>query len=422
MRKETHLLCQDGMTGVPSIETYMAQGGYRALMEALRGPDHVIAELKKSGLRGRSGSGFPTGSKWELVKATVAPCKYVVCNADEGEPGVCKDRFLLLRNPYALLEGMLLCGIAVGAETGYIYLRGEYEDVREVLEKAIVESYRNGYLGHSVMGSAVSFDVELRLGHGSYVCGEETALLESLEGKRGEPRYKPPYPGVAGLWDMPTVINNVETFINVPTVLNIGAEQYRKYGTPESPGTKLYTVSGNVCRPGVYELPLDVSVRELFQLAGGCPNGKELQGAQIGGGSGPFVGPDILDACFNFEDAATAGGMLGAGAIMFFDEDADVLALCENAMTFFSEHCCGKCTPCRVGCRVMLKQLRRIQSGQGDMSDLKKIKELGVHMQQSTVCNFGAAASTPILTALENFEQVFELAVQRGDRSVKGEE
>ena len=409
------------MVDPASSREYAEAGGYQALRRAIEAPDQVIPELKESGLRGRGGSGFPIGVKWELVRNTPAEQKYVVCNADESEPGTCKDRFALMAVPHALIEGMAVCGAAVGADKGCIYLRGEYSDVREMLESAIADAYANGYLGQGILGTGFSFDLEIRLGHGSYVCGEETAQLESIEGGRGEPRPRPPLPGVAGLWGAPTVINNVETFLNVPVVMDLGAKEYRKYGTEKSPGTKLITLSGNICRPGVYEFPMGITVGELFtEVGGGCPDGKKLLGVQVGGGSGVFIGPEILDVSFDFENMAGAGAVFGTGSLMFFDEDNNILDLCVNTMEFFSDESCGKCVPCREGCRILLGLLRKIKEGQGTPEDLEKLQEMGEHMKKSALCGFGQAAPVPLLTAMDGFSEAFRSAVKPVGTSLVG--
>jgi NADH:ubiquinone oxidoreductase subunit F (NADH-binding) len=304
---------------------------------------------------------------------------------------------------------MAICGVTVGASLGYIYLRSEYPYVRVILERAIADAYKNGYLGRGIMGPAFCFDLELRTGQGSYICGEETALLESIEGERPESHFKPPFPGTEGLWDMPTVINNVETFCNVPAIIRMGMEEYRKNGTVKSPGTKLITLSGNIRNPGVYEFPMGISVRTLFEeVGGGCPNGKKLLGIQVGGGSGAIVGTGFLDATFDIESCAAEGVGFGTGSLLFFDEDTCVVGLCRNIMEFFTEESCGKCTPCRLGCERMLHLLTEIEEGRGRAEDLEKLKKLGNYMKISSLCGMGQAAPTAVLTALENFGGVFE--------------
>ena len=409
--EETRIILRNAgkMNPVSSTE-YAATGGYLALKRAITTPDKVIPLIKEAGVRGRSGSGFPVGLKWEHVKnANSTGQKYIVCNADEGEPGTGKDRLIMMEDPHSMIEGMAICSVAVGADKGYIYLRREYPYIQDTLEKTIKDAYDNGYIGKSVMNSAFSFDIELRVGQGSYICGEETGMLESIEGERGEPRYKPPYPSTEGLWGKPTVVNNTETFCNIPIIIHNGPLEYRKYGTENCPGTKLITLSGHISNPGVYEFPIGTPIRVLFEeVGGGCPNGKKLLGMQTGGGSGAIVGTTVLDTMFDIEHCAEAGAVFGTGDIMFFNEDTCIIGLCRNIMEFFSKENCGKCTPCRIGCERILYILKKVENGHGDAEDLKKLVDLGHYMKESSLCGLGQTAPIPVLTALKNFRDVFE--------------
>lgn len=388
---------------------YAAAGGYDALKRAAAAPEEICGVVKASGLRGRGGAGFPVGVKWDITRNTQAAQKYIVCNADEGEPGTNKDRVLLSQIPHAVLEGMAIAGIAVGATKGFLYLRAEYPYVRDVLLKAIEDARNCGYLGKNLFGSGLDFDVELRTGQGAYICGEETALLASIEGKRGEPRLKPPFPGVSGLWGCPTVINNVESMANVPLILNLGAEEYRRYGTEKCPGTKLYTLSGSICNPGVYEFPVGVTIRELFEKAGGgCPGGKKLKAIQTGGASGPIVSPELLDTPMDIESCAAVGASFGTGDLMFIDEDTDLAALGRNLAGFFAGESCGKCTPCRLGARRMEQLLGQIETGTAQADVLDELVELGQYMRTSALCGLGQAAPQPVLSLVKNFRPELE--------------
>lgn len=341
----------------------------------------------------------------------------MVCNADEGEPATNKDRIIMSGDPNSLFEGMAIAGAAVGADKGYIYLRAEYPYVRVILEKALEDARANGYLGKNIMGTGFSFDIEVRSGAGAYVCGEETALLESIEGRRGEPRYKPPFPGVSGLWGKPTVINNVETFANVPIILNEGVESFRKYGTEKCPGTKLFTLSGNVCNPGVYEFPIGVTIRQLFEeVGGGCPNGRKLLAVQTGGGSGPIIPVSLLDTKMDIESCWEAGASFGAGDLMFIDDTNDIIDVCENLMEFFVEESCGKCTPCREGNYRLLELVRKFKNNTAEESDIALIESLAETMMDAALCGLGQASPCPLVSAIKFFREDFEKAIERGQK------
>jgi NADH:ubiquinone oxidoreductase subunit F (NADH-binding) len=387
---------------------YVNVGGYQGLKKALESPEKIIDNIKASGLRGRGGAGFPAGLKLSFTANTPADQKYIVCNADEGEPGTNKDRVIMERVPHRLFEGMAIAGIAVGADKGYIYLRAEYPYVAKTLERALADARKNGYLGSDIMNSGKNFDIELFIGAGAYVCGEETALLESIEGKRGEPRFKPPFPGVAGLWGKPTVINNVETFSNLPAIMVNGPEWYRSIGTEKCPGTKLFTLSGNISKPGVYEFPVGVTIRSLFEEAGGgCPNGKKLLAVQTGGASGNIIPPSLLDTPMDIDCCAIAGAVFGAGDLMFMDEDCCLLDVLENLMEFFEEESCGKCTPCREGNTRLLELIRKFKNGTAKEGDLELMVELGTLMTGGCLCGLGQASPSPVLSAVRFFPEIF---------------
>lgn len=409
MEETRRLLRLAGTIDPISCAAYVQAGGYRALEKAVAAPGGICEAVKASGLRGRGGAGFPVGIKWETTRAIDADQKYIICNADEGEPGTNKDRVLLSQAPHTVLEGMAIAGAAVGASKGYVYLRAEYPYVRDILLAAVKDAEANGCLGKNLFGSGLDFEVEIRTGQGAYICGEETALIESIEGNRGEPRSKPPFPGVSGLWGRPTVINNVESMANIPLIISEGPEEFRKYGTEKCPGTKLYTLSGSVKRPGVYEYPLGVSMRQLFEEAGGgCRDGKRLKAIQTGGESGPIVGPELLDTPMDIESCAAAGASLGTGDLLFLDEDVCLADLGRNIASFFAAESCGKCTPCRLGTRRIMELLDRLCRGTAEADVLEELEKLGAYMQQSTFCALGQAAPMPVLSLLRNFRGELE--------------
>lgn len=406
--------CLKPETLVPLSE-YEAKGGYQGLRKAIYAPEQIIPTLTASGLRGRSGSGFPVGAKWVTTQKTWSDQKYIVCNADEGEPETAKDHEILRTDPHAVLEGMCIAAVAVGAEEGIIYLRQEYAALVPVLEHCIRQAEQAGYLGDSICGTGQPFHVELRLGAGAYLCGEETALLESIEGRRGVTRLKPPYPGEKGLWQKPTIINNVETLAAVSEVLRYGAEAYRENGTEKCPGIKKMTLTGNINRPGVYDIPMGTTVREILEkYAGGTKDGKPLLAIQTGGQSGTIVTPDFLDVPFDIEQSAQAGGFFGTGDLMFLTEGVDLPELLVNITEFFVEESCGTCAPCRVGLVHLVKLLKQVAQGQAQPEDLERIRELAEQIKDTARCAFGTAAVTPVLSALANFRPLFECAAQKG--------
>ena len=406
---EQVLLKRVGKIDPISSEAY----GYEALRAACLDPDAVIPAITASGLRGRGGAGFPTGSKWAMVKEVEADQKYIVCNADEGKPGTNKDRVLLCGDPHAVLEGMAIAGIAVGADQGVLYIRAEYPYVHTILRKAIQDAEEHGFLGENIMGTGKRFFAQVRTGQGAYICGEETALLESIEGKRGETRTKPPYPTTAGLWGKPTVINNVETMACVPVAFQLGAD-YKKTGTEKCPGTKLFTVSGHVNRPGVYEAPHGITIGELLDMAGGMRDGKAVKAVQTGGCSGPIVGADKLSVPMTIEDCAANGCTLGTGDLMFLDDSVNFVDLAHNITEFYAGESCGKCIPCRWGLKKLTEMLADLLKGTLGEEDIPELEAVAQHASQGAFCPLGAAGPAPLLSILQNFRADFAAGIGKG--------
>jgi NADH-quinone oxidoreductase subunit F len=393
--------------GTTSLAEY---GKYFALEKALTmNPLDIVAELKASGLVGRGGAAFPTGIKGEGAATVKADQKYIICNADESEPGTFKDRILLLDDPHRTIEGMLIGAYAVGATKGYIYLRGEYPYILPVLENALQEARESNLLGENVLGSNFSFDIELRLGAGAYICGEETALFESIEGKRGFPRVKPPFPTTHGLFGKPTVINNVETICNLPLILTIGSTEYRKIGTEKSPGPKLFCVSGDVSRPGLYEVPFGLTLRELLEMAGGVADGKGLKAVLFGGAAGAFATSQHLDVKLTFEDLRSAGLPLGSGVVMVFDETRDMRLSLQELGHFFAHESCGKCYPCQMGTQRQKEILDRIASGHTMPGDLVRLQDVGWTMTDASLCGLGQTAASAVLSAIKLWPELFNV-------------
>lgn len=410
MKEMRVLLDKAGEISPISAKEYASVGGYEGLKKALQAPEEIIDIIKASGVRGRGGAGFPAGLKLSFTASTPADQKYIVCNADEGEPGTNKDRVIMEQIPHRLLEGMAIAGVAVGATKGYIYLRAEYPYVAAILEDALADARANGYLGTNILNSGFNFDIELFIGAGAYVCGEETALLNSMEGKRGESRFKPPYPGVEGLWGKPTVVNNVETLTNFPVIMVKGAEWYRGLGTETCPGTKLFTLSGNIANPGVYEFPVGTTIRTLFEeVGGGCPKGKKLYAVQTGGASGNIIPTSLLDTPMDVDCCAEVGATFGAGDLMFIDEDNCLLDVLENLMEFFVHESCGKCTPCREGNVQLLELIRKFKAGTAQEGDLDLMVELANFMVEGSLCGLGQASPNPILSAVRFFPTIFTI-------------
>ncbi|MGE5453675.1 MAG: complex I 51 kDa subunit family protein [Methylocystaceae bacterium] len=384
------------------VDEYINVGGYQALTKAKgQGQTDLIELIKQSGLRGRGGAGFNAGQKWSFAYRAQADEKYVVCNADEGEPGTYKDRLIMENDPHSLFEGMAICGYAIGAKKGYIYCRGEYPWVIELLRAAAAQAKAKGVLG--------DFDIEVRMGAGAYVCGEETALIESIEGNRGEPRFKPPYPPVSGLWGKPTIVNNVETFAAIPVIVEKGAAWYAAIGHPKYPGTKVLTLTGDINNKTFFEVPTNVTVREvIYQLGGGIPSGKKFKAVQVGGTSGGFMPEALLDTPIAFDTMAAVGATLGSGAVFVLDETRDLVDVMTAITYFFEEESCGKCAPCREGTMRMNELVEKINAGHGSASDVALIKKLGRVMSVACLCGLGQAAPAPVLTTLEHFAADYE--------------
>ncbi len=407
--KETRIILRRvGRIDPLSLEAYAGEDGYAALRKAVQTmtPEEVLETVIASGLRGRGGAGFPTGRKWSFVAAASGTEKVIVCNADESEPGTFKDRLILEGDPYAVLEGMALAGYAVGAREGWIYIRGEYAEAARRLETAIERAYAAGFLGEHILDTAFTFHIHLHRGAGAYICGEETALLESLEGKRGIPRVRPPYPTVAGYHGLPTVVNNVETLANVAPIVLQGAEWYRALGVANSPGTKIFTLSGDVAHPGAIEVPMGVTLRQLIELAGGMQG--EFKCAQTGGAAGTIVAADKLDRPLTFDSLREDGLSLGSGAILVCNRQRCVVDLAYVLMRFFKNESCGKCTPCRVGTLRLFEILERLRRGRGEAGDLERLEQFGRYVRDGSFCGLGQAAPTGLLTALHAFREEFE--------------
>jgi len=401
------LLRRIGQIDPENLSAYRASGGYAGLARAVEiGPEGIVQEVLASKIMGRGGAAFPTGRKWEAVAKAQGRPHFVVCNADESEPGTFKDRVLMEGDPFAVIEGMTIAGLATGAELGYLYVRGEYPLATERLGKAIASARAAGLLGTNVLNSGFAFDLELRKGAGAYICGEETALFNSIEGKRGEPRNKPPFPVQSGLFGKPTVINNVETLVNIPLILSMGGEAYSAIGTPGSSGPKLFCLSGHVERPGVYEVEFGVSLGELITLTGGIPGGKSIQTILLGGAAGTFVGPDKLSLRLTFEDTRTAGASLGSGVILVLDESVDLGDILLRVAAFFRDESCGQCVPCRVGTVRQEELLQRLHRGRsiGSRADeMALLKEIGQVMRDASICGLGQTASNAIESAFASF-------------------
>ena len=393
-----------------SLSDYQARGGYAGLKKALTmTPQNVLAEVKAAGLVGRGGAAFPTGIKWEGAAKAAGQPKYIVCNADESEPGTFKDRILMEEDPHRTLEGMIIAAHAVGASQGYIYVRGEYPYAFKVMSEAAAEARQGGVLGKNILGSELDFDIEMRLGAGAYICGEETALLESIEGKRGFPRIKPPFPTTHGLFGKPTVINNVETFCNVPLIVERGATEYRKIGTERSPGPKLFCMSGQVQRPGLYEVPFGITLRHLlFDLAGGLKPRRKLQAVLMGGAAGAFAVEKDLDVVLSFGNLSAAGLPLGSGAVMVFDDSANLRDVLKRLAHFFADESCGKCYPCQLGAHRQYEILDRSAAGHSLAGDRERLSDVGATMIDASLCGLGQTAATAVLSAMKLWPEMFD--------------
>ena len=399
-----------GVINPEDIDEYIAFDGYRALARVLieMNSDEVIETIEKSGLRGRGGAGFPTGKKWRATKDAEGDKKYVVCNADEGDPGAFMDRSILEGDPHAVLEAMEIAGFAIGAEKGYIYVRAEYPIAVHRLQIAINQAREYGILGKNIFGTKFNFDIEIRLGAGAFVCGEETALLESIEGRRGQPRVKPPYPAQSGLWGCPTLINNVETYANIAQIILKGAEWYSSIGTATSKGTKVFALGGNVNNVGLVEVPMGTTLREIvFDIGGGIPNGREFKAAQTGGPSGGCIPKEHLDTPIDYESLKEIGSMMGSGGLIVMDDTKCMVCLAKFYLQFTVSESCGKCTPCRIGTKRMLEILERLCSGEGDEYDIYRLEKLAVNIKKASICGLGQSAPNPVISTMKYFREEF---------------
>lgn len=399
-----------GVINPEEIDEYIAFDGYRALARVLMemSQDEVIDIIDKSGLRGRGGAGFPTGKKWRATKDAKGDTKYVVCNADEGDPGAFMDRSILEGDPHAVLEAMEIAGYAVGAKKGYIYVRAEYPIAVQRLKIAINQAREYGILGKNIFGTKFSFDIEIRLGAGAFVCGEETALLESIEGRRGQPRVKPPYPAQSGLWGCPTLINNVETYANIAQIILKGAEWYSSIGTANSKGTKVFALGGNVNNVGLVEVPMGTTLREIvFDIGGGIPNGREFKAAQTGGPSGGCIPKEHLDTPIDYESLKEIGSMMGSGGLIVMDDTKCMVCLAKFYLQFTVSESCGKCTPCRIGTKRMLEILEKLCSGEGEEYDIYRLEKLAANIKKASICGLGQSAPNPVISTMKYFREEF---------------
>jgi NADP-reducing hydrogenase subunit HndC len=392
-----------------NIGEYIANGGYTGLVKVLGGsPDDVIGELKKSGLRGRGGAGYPTWMKWKFCRAVVSSEKFVICNGDEGDPGAYMDRSVLEGDPHSVIEGMIIAAFAVGATKGYFYIRAEYPLAVERIKKAIEQAYEAGILGKDILGSNFSFDAEIRLGAGAFVCGEETALIASMEGKRGTPRPRPPYPSVKGLWDKPTVINNVETLANVPVIIARGGDWFASIGTPTSKGTKVFAVTGKIRNSGLVEVPMGTTLREIvYEICGGTASGKEIKAIQTGGPSGGVIPTEFLDTPVDYDNLQKLGSIMGSGGMIVMDEDDCMADIAKFYLGFCVDESCGKCAPCRIGGYQMLQVLNAVTDGTARPESLSQLKRISQAMQRASLCGLGQTAPNPVLSTIKYFEHEY---------------
>ncbi len=399
-----------GVISPEDIEEYIAFDGYKALGKVLTEmkPQDVIDEIKKSGLRGRGGGGFPTGVKWDFASKSVDNQKYVACNADEGDPGAFMDRSILEGDPHSLIEAMAIAGYAIGANQGYVYIRAEYPIAVARLQIAINQAKEYGMLGENIFGSDFSFDLGIRLGAGAFVCGEETALMTSIEGHRGEPRPRPPFPAVKGLFGKPTVLNNVETYANIPVIINNGADWFTDIGTEKSKGTKVFAVGGKINNTGLVEVPMGTTLREIvYEIGGGIPNGKKFKAAQTGGPSGGCIPDSLIDVAIDYDSLISIGSMMGSGGLIVMDEDTCMVDIAKFFLEFTVDESCGKCAPCRIGTKRMYEILEKITNGNGTMEDIEKLKQLCYSVKNGALCGLGQTAPNPILSTLRYFEDEY---------------
>ncbi|GMR19555.1 MAG: NADH-quinone oxidoreductase subunit NuoF [Gammaproteobacteria bacterium] len=402
-----------------TLDAYRKQGGYEVLTRIFKKKtpaEDIIEELKTSVLRGRGGAGFPTGLKWSFMPRQAPGQKYIICNSDEGEPGTCKDRDILRYNPHALIEGMIIAGYCIGATAGYNYIRGEFWEPYERFEAALEEAYKAGLLGKNIQGSGVDFDLYTHLGAGAYICGEETALLESIEGKKGQPRYKPPFPANYGLFGRPTTINNTETLASVPMILKKGGQWFLQLGKPNNGGVKLFSVSGHVNNPGNFEIPMGTSFADLLEMAGGVRNGNRLKAVIPGGSSAPVIpGIQMMDLTMDYDSIAGAGSMLGSGAVVVMDESVCMVNILTRISHFYYEESCGQCTPCREGTGWMARIIHRIEHGRGRPQDLDLLDDVAAKIQGRTICALGDAAAMPVAGFLKHYRSEFEYHIEHGN-------
>jgi NADH-quinone oxidoreductase subunit F len=400
-----------GLKDSHKIDVYLQNGGYQALDKALKTmePAAIIDEVKKSSLRGRGGAGFPTGMKWSFVPKDSPKPKYVLCNADESEPGTCKDRPLMEMDPHQLIEGMIIAGRAIGSHQGFIYIRGEYRYVLDIVDAAIAEAYQHGYLGKNILGTGFDFELLIHTGAGAYECGEESALMESLEGKRGYPRIKPPFPAVVGLYGCPTIINNVETLSAVPAIILEGGEAYANRGTPKNGGTRMLCVAGHVNKPGIYEIPLGMNMKKfIYEVAGGIPGNKKIKAVIPGGSSCPLLTADEIDVPMDYDSVAKIGSMMGSGGMVVMDEDTCMVDMARRIMHFYAHESCGWCIPCREGTTWLRKTLERFHAGYGRFEDIDNIAQLASNMLGRTFCPLGDAAAMPTISIMQKWRKEFE--------------
>ena len=398
-----------------TLEAYRSQQGYSALERILKeqtDPASIIETLKTSNLRGRGGAGFPPGIKWSFMPRDCEGPSYIVCNSDEGEPGTCKDRDILRYNPHALIEGMVIAAYTMGCSAGYNYIRGEFTEPIERFEQALLEARAAGYLGENILGSGMDFDIHVHLGAGAYICGEETALLESIEGKKGQPRYKPPFPAQYGLFGCPTTINNTETLSSVPTIMRRGGEWFRDLGVKNSGGTKMFSVSGHVENPGNFEVPMGIPFRELLEMAGGVWKGRKLKAVIPGGSSVPVVPAEVmLEANMDYDGLAEIGSAIGAGSVIVMDETTCMVSALERLSYFYHEESCGQCTPCREGTGWLYRIIRRINKGEGTPEDLDTLLDVANRIEGRTICALGDAAAWPVQSFLKHYRHEFEAKI-----------
>lgn len=427
------LLEHDEIPGIETYAVYRKNGGYRSVEKALKtmSPEQVVEEVQKSGLRGRGGAGFPTGMKWSFLAKPEGVPRYLLCNADESEPGTFKDRYLMEKIPHRLIEGMIVSSYALGSNLSFIYIRGEYMWILDILEKAIAEAYAAGFLGKNILGSGFDLDLRVAPGGGAYICGEETAMIESLEGKRGNPRMKPPFPAVKGLWGCPSVVNNVESLASVVAIVNDGGDEYAKIGIGKSTGTKLFSACGNVSRPGVYELEMGLSVEEFIygdDWCRGIANGKQLKACVPGGSSVPILPAHLVtktaageNRLMSYESLAdggfASGSMLGSGGFIVFDEDQCIVRNTWNFARFYAHESCGQCSPCREGTGWMEKVLNRLEHGNGNLRDIQLLEDINKKIEGNTICPLGDAAAWPVAAAIRHFREEFEWHVTQREES-----